>query len=513
VSGGDDRPAWEVALELLSRGGRDEARALLDGVALGVAADLDERIAALLGGLLDPSGVGPPPAEREVSAEERYGDAPDASDRALASALHHLLQARLAVREGRTEDLRRHVLAADARLPTGWCWPRLRLASLYQAAFRFIGEDRLRERGLEIAVGVAERVDEPHMAVLARGVLGTVHLLSGRLHAVATSCRAAIELAAAAGLQDHRVVALAHQFRGYALFEWNRLDEARIELERAWNLTGAEDRGIRSGVARMMSALFAAQEDQETAELWLGRLERIVTEPMTLRNREWLAAVRIRHGLQTDRDLRTIDAWRQSYDYRADALADLPPGHVARRLHEYEHLLTVLEATRQWEPLVRIAEIVERGSGPQRLWFMVRSLGARAVALEASGRSGEADVIWAHALALGAPEGLTRVHLEGLPIRLRLLRRAVDGGPGGPEARRILQTVAERDDYRPGVRLTVRQREVLAHVARGLSNKEIAEAMGVAETTVRTHLREAYVRLGVGSRTAAVAAARRSGML
>lgn len=55
--------------------------------------------------------------------------------------------------------------------------------------------------------------------------------------------------------------------------------------------------------------------------------------------------------------------------------------------------------------------------------------------------------------------------------------------------------------------LTQRQREILALVRCGLSNKEVAHALGLTPATVRKHLENAFVRLGVASRTAAVAEA------
>jgi DNA-binding CsgD family transcriptional regulator len=53
--------------------------------------------------------------------------------------------------------------------------------------------------------------------------------------------------------------------------------------------------------------------------------------------------------------------------------------------------------------------------------------------------------------------------------------------------------------------LTPREREILAWVARGKTNPEIAETLWIAPTTVRRHLEHIYSKLGVHTRTAAAA--------
>ncbi|MCX5267836.1 response regulator transcription factor [Streptomyces sp. NBC_00199] len=61
--------------------------------------------------------------------------------------------------------------------------------------------------------------------------------------------------------------------------------------------------------------------------------------------------------------------------------------------------------------------------------------------------------------------------------------------------------------------LSAREREVLALVARGASNREIARDLFISEATVKTHLTHLYAKLGVNDRAAAVARAYERGIL
>lgn len=60
-------------------------------------------------------------------------------------------------------------------------------------------------------------------------------------------------------------------------------------------------------------------------------------------------------------------------------------------------------------------------------------------------------------------------------------------------------------------RLTDREREVLTHLARGLSNADIAAAMYLGEATVRTHVGHVFAKIGARDRAQAVVFAYESG--
>jgi DNA-binding NarL/FixJ family response regulator len=62
-------------------------------------------------------------------------------------------------------------------------------------------------------------------------------------------------------------------------------------------------------------------------------------------------------------------------------------------------------------------------------------------------------------------------------------------------------------------RLTEREREILALLAEGLSNRAAAERLGITERTVKFHVGEILARLGASNRAQAVAIAQTRGLL
>jgi two-component system, NarL family, nitrate/nitrite response regulator NarL len=73
------------------------------------------------------------------------------------------------------------------------------------------------------------------------------------------------------------------------------------------------------------------------------------------------------------------------------------------------------------------------------------------------------------------------------------------------------QSKVPRQAAKYGKSLTKREREVLDHICKGLSNQEIAGALGLSVNTIKAHKTLAFGKLGVRNRIEAVLAANKVG--
>lgn len=90
----------------------------------------------------------------------------------------------------------------------------------------------------------------------------------------------------------------------------------------------------------------------------------------------------------------------------------------------------------------------------------------------------------------------------------RAIRAAAAGKPTlASEAAQVLIQAARAPAERPGFDLTAREREVLALVAAGLNNQQIAERLVVSVSTAKFHVSSILSKLNAASRTEAVSIA------
>ena len=166
------------------------------------------------------------------------------------------------------------------------------------------------------------------------------------------------------------------------------------------------------------------------------------------------------------------DGWEEWYDANHLGLCD--------PIHRASHF------TAQGFYWREISRIIPMNSNDHRL-------------LDRGTRVGLGDGITVPAHVPGESRGsCTFVTSRGTSLPDNLLLWAQTVGIIAFEGARRLRDAVHRA-ARP--RISERQRQCIALAGRGLSNREIAQRMGIGEQTVMEHLREARARIGVGTRT------------
>lgn len=133
------------------------------------------------------------------------------------------------------------------------------------------------------------------------------------------------------------------------------------------------------------------------------------------------------------------------------------------------------------------------------------------------------------AVRFAEPEGITRPFLDCGPQLIPLLTFAARDGSLNAAQRRFVEGVlnelraatpdapppatAELDRRAAAATISPREQELLRVLAEGLTNREIAARLVLEESTIRTHLRNIYRKLGVNSRLQAIQRARELGLL
>ncbi len=213
----------------------------------------------------------------------------------------------------------------------------------------------------------------------------------------------------------------------------------------------------------------------------------------------------------------------------------LSPTDPLDYLREAEYLtLARLLVKRQEikEAQTLLGRLLEKANEGQRTGRIIELLIIQAAACCQKGDTEAALTCLSQALALAQPEEHIRLFVdEGLPIAKLLTLLNQRSAPLNPAYLKKLLTAFEKakaegrkgqaNSFQPSARslqplvepLSERELELLQLIAAGMSNQEIAETLVVTVGTVKWHLNNIYGKLGVRSRTQAVARARELGLL
>jgi LuxR family maltose regulon positive regulatory protein len=370
-------------------------------------------------------------------------------------------------------------------------------------------------------------------------------MVQGQLRKAAQICQKALDLAAQHGRPSLGVAASPHSQMGRLHYEWNELDAAEQHVERAFELSeqwGNVDQAANNAVT--LARVRHARGDIAGARDALARLEQMIRgHALTPPAAEQVAAQQVRLWLALG-DLASASRWmRQS---TPQAYTDGQSVYV-RELGQITRARVLLAQGQAGQALSLLDPLLQAAQSGKRAGRAIEVLALHALALQSQGREDEAVTALAEALALAEPEGYVRIFVDAGPAMAQLLlslqrrigtdsalqielgqrlpapsleyvvhlikafgtspvtSQALDAGTPPVATARGVQTCFEP--------LSERELQVLRLIAAGRSNREIADELVIAVSTVKSHVNHIHGKLGVKSRTQAVARARTLNLL
>jgi LuxR family transcriptional regulator, maltose regulon positive regulatory protein len=382
----------------------------------------------------------------------------------------------------------------------------------------------------ELAVDPWATGPHRYFAVRAHYTLGQVHRARGGLGAALRSGQQALELATDPAGHPAVMVGVAHVGLAEALREQNRLDEALRHATEGVAMCRqlAYGQWLGTGLA-ILAWTRQAQGDQAGALAAIREAEQAVPSREVVADLIFPVAVQRARLLLAHGHLPEAARWVGDRGLAAED----EPSYARER--EYLVLARVLLAQQAPRRAVGLLErLRDLAATQQRTGSVIEIAALQALALDAAGdEQGALDAL-AEALTLAAPEGWLRVFVdEGAPMAALLGRLVVaehprrvgsDGGVPRDHLGRLLEAFNEAGTSLraraagPVVAglvepLTDREVEVLALLAAGASNRQIADELVVTVETVKKHVSHILEKLGAANRTQAVARARRLGLL
>ncbi len=367
------------------------------------------------------------------------------------------------------------------------------------------GERDAAGRAFAEALSLAQASGSVVDITVAATCLGEIQELANQLHPAAEAYRRVLQLI---GDQPRPVDYRTYLGLARLFCEWNDLEAAERHAQQSLQLVRQYGRAIDRFVLTevFLARLRLARRDAASAAAMLAETEQSLRQSGNLHRMPDVAAAQVLTLLQQG-DLAAAAHLAQAHDLPlCQARVHLAQGDPSAAL-------AVLEPYRR--------RVEERAWANEQLKTGI----LQAVAFHARGERAPAMEALDEALVSAEPGGFIRIFVdEGAPMA-RLLREASSRGVRPEYVRRLLAAFPVDDAERaasPATRvagsrlaepLSGRELEVLALIAEGQTNQEIAADLYLSLHTVKAHARTIYAKLGVSSRTQAVARARALGVL
>jgi len=375
---------------------------------------------------------------------------------------------------------------------------------------------------LSEAIGISRIAGNVYIAAYTSIKLVIVLQYQGRLHQALETCRELMAFLDSSGLSQSALAGLLHAQWGEILWDLNDIDRAFHFTIRGIKLSEYEiDVTNLAWTQIVLLKLLYATADLTGAMEAILKLEQTAREShvppwIVSRIAAWKAKIWLKEGNK--------DALRQWVQERQLDTDDEP---LFVREVEYLVFARILILRGELEDAVNLVErLIARAQAGGRVTRQIEMYLVQALAVEELGDTDKAMTILSMGVSLAKSGGHIRLFVNEGPPMARLLYKALSRDIFPDYVRRLLAAFpnAEPPEQLERARaqvptsdlvepLSERELEVLALIAQGLTNREIASRLFLSLNTVKAHTRNIYGKLGVHSRTQAVAKAKALGVL
>jgi LuxR family maltose regulon positive regulatory protein len=357
------------------------------------------------------------------------------------------------------------------------------------------------------AIRIGREANNLHMVIIANSNIADILLRQGHLHRAADTYTQSLQMAVRPDGQRSPLAARLFAGMGRLSYEWNRLDDAEqnvrqcMELSRIWGDIGqqAYAYAIQARLEQARNNPEKAQEAMREAELLIG--EQPLSPHWSIQVRADLARVWLAQG--------NLERLSQRIQKRGLKIKDEIP---YQRESEYLLLLRMLLARGDHEAAIILSNrLLQQAETTGQMRLAIEILILQALALQGKKETEQALAALERALSLAQPEGYVRIFLDEGEAMTRLLCQAQSRQVESSYAADLLSKIGGISGMtQPSMQLlseplTAREVEVLKLINAGCSNQEIAEKLVISMPTVKRHISNIYAKLGVKSRTQALA--------
>ncbi len=397
---------------------------------------------------------------------------------------------------------------AEALLPADDINTRSILATIRGSAYVLHGDLLQASHIFDEAISLGNRAGNKLTALTSLGVQGYILACQGRLHRAAETYHKAMQQGTGEGGRFFAPTSLAYVQYSDLLYEWNRLEEAEryasdgLAMGQRWGHLSTLAQGyIVQARIQVVRGNYAQAQDlmQATYQQVQGYSYPTAQQQVVI----WNALLALQMGRE---------------DMTLTYLSELQQSETLIHFRGMQQLLLAKLAMIQHQPdrALQIAnELLQHAGATGEQRIVIDALALQATITHTQGQPQAAMRALAHALKLAEPEGYIRAFIDYGDAMIELLRYALAHEIASTTY--IHKLLAACDSAHAAIlqgnALSERELSVLHYLAAGRSNQEIARALVVATSTIKTHISNIYTKLGVHTRTQAIARARELGLL